>query len=189
MFNHKLILSTLVAGCLSLGSALAQDKPSLTDEQKAKLEEIKARFEAMRAGHGGPDSLGDAGKEGFRHRMGARPDADGPLSEERKALHEDIKALVEESKARMAADGADKEAIAAELKEKIKALTEAFRAEHKAALGFAQGRSPGRDRGPQGRMGEAPGGREGPLPGGPPQGNRRGSWRQAASHSRARSRS
>ena len=111
---------------------------NLTDEQKAKLEEIKARFEAMRAGHGGHDSLGGAGKEGFRPGFrpgfGAGRNAEGPLSEERKALHEDIKALVEEYRAQMAADGADKEAIAAELKEKIKALTDAFRAEHKAAL-------------------------------------------------------
>src|SRR5688572_2413835 len=51
MFNHKLILSTLVAGCLSLGSALAQDKRGLTDEQKAKLAELKAKIEAMRNEH------------------------------------------------------------------------------------------------------------------------------------------
>lgn len=135
MFKHKLIISTLVAGCLSMGSALAQDKPGLTDEQKAKLAELKAKIESMRGEHGAKhDSLRDARRDEIKQRFAAHRKAIDALAGERKGLHADIRKLVEEYKAKFAAAGADKEALAAELKAKIKALHDAFLAEHKGVL-------------------------------------------------------
>jgi hypothetical protein len=130
-----MLMLALVAGGLALGTATAQDKADLDDAQKARLAELNARLETLRTSHDGRcDSLADGMREGIRDRSGASRGAWGALSEERKALREDIKALMEEYKEKLAADGADREALAAEMQEKIKALTGAFRAEHKATI-------------------------------------------------------
>lgn len=86
MLNHKLILGALVAGCLSISSAWSQDKPGLTDEQKAKIAEIKQRIEEKRgAMKGRHDSLCAAHKDEIAKRIDAHKAALGKLSEERKA--------------------------------------------------------------------------------------------------------
>lgn len=136
MIKHKLILGALVAGCLSLGSAIAGDRPVLTDEQKATLDEIRAKLgerrEALKGAH---DSLCNLNREEIAKRMADHKVAMDKLSEERKAAFEKIKALVDEYRAKIeASTGADKEALAAELKAKLKTLREACTAEQKAAF-------------------------------------------------------
>lgn len=135
MIHHKLILGALVAGCLSLGSAWSDDIPGLTDEQKARFEELRKKIEEGRdAFKGRHDSLLSAHKDEIARRIAAHKAEWDKLSDERKAVHEKVKALVDEYKAKLEAAGADKDALAAELKAKLKALHEQFAADHKAAF-------------------------------------------------------
>jgi hypothetical protein len=125
MTMKHLVLGALAVGCLSLGASYADGtKPALTDEQKAKIEELKAKMEAQReAMKGKHDSLSAERKAEIEKRMAERKAAMEKAKAEMDALRAKAKALVDEYKEKLkAASDSDKAVLAKELAEKLKAL-------------------------------------------------------------------
>jgi hypothetical protein len=125
MNMKKLILVAVAAGSLALGAAAAAGTPpDLTDEQKAKIEEMKAKLEAQReAWKAKHDSLMDAHKDEIAKRIAERKAGMGTHKVLSDSMRAQVKALLDEYKDKLkAVSDSDKAAIAKELAEKLKAL-------------------------------------------------------------------
>jgi uncharacterized coiled-coil protein SlyX len=135
MIMKKLILGTLMAGCLSIGASFADDtKPAtLSDAQKAKLEELKAKLEAQRdAWKAGHDSLTAEHKAEIEKRIAEHKAAMEKRKTEMDALKDKVKALIEEYKGKIkAANDSSKAALAKELADKLKELHASVEMDHK----------------------------------------------------------
>ncbi|MDB5049370.1 MAG: hypothetical protein JWO30_2441 [Fibrobacteres bacterium] len=135
MIMKKLILGTLMAGCLSIGASFADDtKPAgPSDAQKAKLEELKAKLEVQRdAWKAGHDSLTAEHKAEIEKRIAEHKAAMEKRKAEMDAIRDKAKALIEEYKGKIkAASDSGKAALAKELADKLKELHASIAMDHK----------------------------------------------------------
>jgi Spy/CpxP family protein refolding chaperone len=126
MIMNKFILGALMAGCLSVSASFAADTAPAgpTAEQKAKLEELKAKLEAKRGDwKAHQDSLTAEQKAEIEKRIAEHKAEMEKRKAERAEVKEQIKALVEAFKDKIkSADDSTKAALAKELAAKLKEL-------------------------------------------------------------------
>jgi hypothetical protein len=135
MIMKKLILGSLMAGCLSIGASFADDtKPAgPSAEQKAKLEELKAKLEARRADwKAHHDSLTAEHKAEIEKRIAEHKAEMEKRKAEMDAVKEKVKALIDAYKEKIkAANDSTKATLAKELAAKLKELHASIEIDHK----------------------------------------------------------
>ncbi len=135
MIIKKLILGTLMAGCLSIGTSFADDvKPTgPTADQKAKLDELKTKLEAKRADWAAHhDSLSAEHKGEIEKRIAEHKADMDKRKDEMDAVKDKVTAVIEACKDKMkGANDSTKAALAKELGDKLKEIHAAAEADHK----------------------------------------------------------